>query len=75
MGNNCNPPIPITRGGSAGYPRLSAKGKHTLIHSVWRACSPGHLRASQTLLLLNLVWLSATCPSKKLDAGRSGPRN
>ncbi|MEQ2198042.1 hypothetical protein XENOCAPTIV_006793 [Xenoophorus captivus] len=27
------------------------------------------------LLLLNLVWLNATCPSKKLDANRTGPRN
>ena len=27
------------------------------------------------LLLLNLVWLNATCPSKKLDADRTGPRN
>lgn len=65
MGNNCKPQS-LARMGFNGFPSPLGQGQtHVDPFSVARV-RPRTSKGITDLLLLNLVWLNATCPSKKL---------
>jgi hypothetical protein len=74
MGNNCKPQS-LSRMGFNGFPSPLGPGKtHAEPFSVARV-RPRTSKGITDLLLLNLVWLSATCPSKKLSGTREESPN
>ena len=65
MGNNCKPQS-LARMRFNGFPGPLGLGEtHADAFSVARV-RPRTSKGITDLLLLNLVWLNATCPSKKL---------
>lgn len=74
MGNNCNPQSP-SRVGFNGLPTPLGEGKELADPLSVARVQPRTSKGITDLLLLNLAWLNATCPSKKLDADRKGPHN
>ncbi len=66
MGNNCKPQS-LSRMGFNGFPDPFGLGqKHVDPFSVAHV-RPRTSKGITDLLLLNLVWLNATCPSKKFS--------
>lgn len=74
MGNNCKPQS-LARMGFNGFPSPLGPGEtHADPFSVAHV-RPRTSKGITDLLLLNLVWLSATCPSKKLTGTHEGSPN
>jgi hypothetical protein len=68
MGNNCNPQS-LVRTGFSGFPSPLGQGNKHVEPFIVAHVRPRTSKGITDLLLLNLVWLNATCPSKKLKRG------
>ena len=68
MGNSCKPQS-LVRTGFSGFPGPLGQGETHVEPVIVAHVRPRTSKGITDLLLLNLVWLNATCPSKKLRAG------
>ena len=69
MGKNYNPQS-LVRMGFSGFPGPLRQGETHADPFIVARVRPRTSKGITDLLLLNLMWLSATCPSKKLFRGR-----